>query len=298
MNFLTSIKILKIVKKLSAISIILRGMAMGIADVVPGVSGGTIALLLGIYEQFIKSLSEIDISWLKLLLTFKFKTLWNKPGFQFLSYLGLGILSAILLGSRIILYSLGQFPEMVWALFFGLVLASIVILIKREPSKTFISWGLFIIGASLAYGITMMNSLSLGSGSLSILFAGMLAIMAMLLPGISGSYILLIIGKYQLILGSLKNPFAPDSIVVVMTFAVGAILGLLMGSRFLKWLLRHYHHQCLMTLIGFMLGALPKLWPWKSDIEWSSYNIGVIGVIFLSFLGILLLEKLSRKQVL
>ena len=271
---------------------------MGIADVVPGVSGGTIALLLGIYEQFIKSLSEIDISWLKLLLTFKFKSLWSKPGFQFLTYLGIGIFTAILLGSRIILFSLGQFPEIVWALFFGLVLASIVILIKREPSKTFISWLLFIIGAGIAFGITMMNSLSLGSGYLSIMFAGMLAIMAMLLPGISGSYILLIIGKYQLILGSLKNPLATDSIFIIVTFAVGAILGLLLGSRFLKWLLRHYHHQCLMTLIGFMLGALPKLWPWKSHIDWNSYNISVIGVIILSFIGILILERLSRKQVL
>lgn len=283
-------------KKLSNISLILKGMAMGIADVVPGVSGGTVALLLGIYEQFIKSLTEVTPKWLIMLIKLEFRKLWSQPAFRFLALLGIGIGSAILIGARVILYSLGHSPEVVWALFFGLVAASIIILINREKGKGAVSWLLFILGAGFAFWITRMTSLNLGDGSLSILISGALAICAMLLPGISGSYILLIIGKYQLILTSLKNPFSTQSMQVIAVFAIGALAGLLLGSRFLKWLLSKYHHQCLMVLIGFMLGAMPKLWPWKSDIDLSGYNLIVIAVMLSSFVGVLLLERMGKKH--
>lgn len=271
---------------------------MGVADVVPGVSGGTVALLLGIYEQFIKSLTEVSPQWLVMLVKLEFKKLWQQPAFKFLTLLGLGIGSAILIGARVILFSLAHSPEVVWALFFGLVAASIIVLVRRERSKTLLSWALFMTGAAFAFWITTLNTLYLGSGNISTILAGALAITAMILPGISGSYILLIIGKYQLVLTSLRNPFSTESIEVIAFFAVGALAGLLLGSRFLKWLLRHYRHKCLMVLIGFMLGAMPKLWPWKTDINLSGYNIAVIMAMVASFICVLVIERMSQKQIL
>lgn len=261
-----------------------KGVGMGIADVVPGVSGGTIALLLGIYERFIESLSQIHPSWFKDFFTFKIK---KNPPLLFLLNLGLGILTAVILGARIIHWGFESIPEGMRGLFSGLILASIILLLKKEE-KSMSSWFFLLIGGVIAYFLISFKGISFPQNSLGFFFGGSVAILAMLLPGISGSYILLILGLYHKVIYSLKNPFSQEAAISILCFSLGAMMGLLGGSRGIKYLLKNYRHKVIMLLIGFMLGAMPVLWPWQgSEFSISSFTSFFlpIGLGFFSFLA-------------
>jgi putative membrane protein len=239
--------------------ITIKGMGMGAADVVPGVSGGTIAFITGIYEELINTIKSINFSLIKDLKKLDFKTLWHKVNANFLIALLLGIGISIASLSRIILYLLQNHPIPVWAFFFGLILAS-AYLVASEIDN----WNLPVIiatfvGTSIAYTVTIISPAETPTDLWFIFVCGAVAICAMILPGISGSFILLLMGKYEYIFGALKEL----NIAVIITFAIGCITGILSFSHVLSWMFRKYKNVTIALLAGFMIGSLNKVWPWK-----------------------------------
>lgn len=254
------------------IIIVLKGMAMGAADVVPGVSGGTIAFISGIYEELLTSISSINVSTIKLLKKQGFKSFWNAVNGNFLATLFIGVFISIISLAKIISWLLENKPILVWSFFFGLVLASILFI-----GKQITKWGIatilvFLFGAVLAYYITTLQPLISENTSPYFLFlAGALAICAMILPGISGSFILVLLGAYKPVLEAIHN----RDYQLLGILATGAIVGLLTFSKILKWLFTHYKDLTLAVLTGFVLGSLNKIWPWKETLTWRTNSHGV-----------------------
>lgn len=243
--------------------ITLKGMAMGIAELVPGVSGGTIAFVTGIYEEFISSINNVNLATFKTLKTQGFKVFWKQLNGNFLLALFLGMMMSILSLSKIISWLLENHPIPVWAFFFGLVLASVIFVAKAIKKWTILTIALFIIGTIIAYYITTLPP-SANTDSLPFLFfSGALAICAMVLPGISGSFILVLLGSYKTILDALND----KDFKIVITVALGAVFGILSFARILKWMFTHYKNATLAILTGFILGSLNKIWPWKQVLE-------------------------------
>lgn len=237
----------------------LKGMGMGAADVVPGVSGGTIAFITGIYEELINTIKSINPSLLKVLKNGGIKALWYKVNAPFLIALLIGIGISIISLSRIILYLLQNHPIPVWAFFFGLILAS-AYLVAAEIDN----WNLPVIiatfvGTSIAYTITIISPAETPTDLWFIFICGAIAICAMILPGISGSFILLLMGKYEYIFTSLKE----FNLAVIITFALGCVTGILSFSHILSWMFKKYKNVTIALLAGFMIGSLNKVWPWK-----------------------------------
>lgn len=237
-------------------------MGMGAADVVPGVSGGTIAFISGIYETLINSINSIDGKAIKLLSQFKIKELWDHVNGNFLVVLLSGIIFSIVSLSALILFLLTEYPEIVWSFFFGLIVASAVIILPKVTKWTLPVVISGIIGAAIAYYVSIASTTQTPEALWFIFLSGALAICAMILPGISGSFILLLLGKYEYILGSLKEL----KIAVILTFVFGCVAGLLSFARLLKFLLANYHNLFVSLLTGFMVGSLNKVWPWKETI--------------------------------
>jgi len=236
---------------------------MGAADVVPGVSGGTIAFITGIYEELINTLKHLGGESLKPLFKFDIKGFWQAANLNFLVALLVGIGISVLSLSRGILYLLEFHPEMLWAFFFGLIIGSSIMVLKqiKEKHPSLMISG--ILGAIMAYFITSLTPTETPNALWFIFLSGAIAICAMILPGISGSFILLLMGKYQYILGSIKEM----KFEVILTFLVGCAGGLLGFSHILSWLLKKYHDITVALLAGFMIGSLNKVWPWKVTIE-------------------------------
>ncbi|MEC7264335.1 MAG: DUF368 domain-containing protein [Bacteroidota bacterium] len=257
---------------LDYIFVTLKGMAMGAADVVPGVSGGTIAFISGIYEELITSINNIDFSLITILRKEGIKAAWNKINGNFLVSLFLGIFISVLSLAKFLSWLLENEPVLLWSFFFGLVLASIIF-VGKEITK----WNLgtvlvFILGAFVAYFITELP-VGENSDSLPYLFlSGALAICAMILPGISGAFILVLLGSYKTILDAVHE----RDIKIVATVALGAIFGLLSFSRLLKWMFNHYKNITLALLTGFILGSLNKIWPWKKVLETKVFGDKVV----------------------
>ena len=238
----------------------LKGIAMGAADVVPGVSGGTIAFISGIYEELLGSISNVNLGLFKTLKNDGFKAAWKQLNGNFLLALFIGIFISIVSLAKAIKYLLENEPILLWSFFFGLVLASIIYIAKQITKWNFISIIILILGAFLAYYITTLNPLvSESSSSLYILFAGAIAICAMILPGISGSFILVLLGAYKPILDAVTN----RDYKTILIFMTGAVVGLLAFSKVLKWLFANYKNYTLAVLTGFIIGSLNKIWPWK-----------------------------------
>jgi len=278
----------------------LKGMAMGAADVVPGVSGGTIAFISGIYEELLNSISSFNFSLINVFKNEGFKSVW------------ISVLSL----AKLIESMLENHPIVIWSFFFGLVLASIIYIGKQINKWTKGSVLCLILGALLAFYITTLNPMvSANSSPWFLFFAGMIAICAMILPGISGSFILVLLGAYKPVLNALNT----KDFVSIIIFLVGAILGLLSFSRILKWLFSTYKNYTLSTLTGFIIGSLNKIWPWKETISWRTNSKGIevpfntasvspfsfegdnqlLISIFLMLIGfglIILLEKLAIKK--
>ena len=249
----------------------LKGIAMGSADVVPGVSGGTIAFITGIYTELLDSIKSVNINALVILFKQGPKAAWQAVNGTFLLVLLLGILSAILTLAKVIHYLLDEHAILLWAFFFGLILASSLHMgkqIKQWDKGTFAA---LLIGAVCAGFISIASPTSIEASYLNIFIAGSIAICAMILPGISGSFILLLMGLYAPVLAAVKGL----QLDIMMVFALGAILGLMLFARLLSWLLHHYQDLMFSLLTGFMLGALLKVWPWKETISYRLNSKGL-----------------------
>lgn len=236
---------------------------MGIAEIVPGVSAGTIAFVSGIYEEFISSLNNINIRTLQVLRKDGFLSFWKALNGNFLATLFLGMLASILLFTKLVRWLLENEPLLVWSFFFGLVLASVLLVAKDIKKWNVTIIILLIVGAVIAYFLTTLPPSS-NSGSLPFLFfAGALAVCAMILPGISGSYIMVLLGAYKTIIDALDE----KDFKILLTVGLGIVFGILSFAKVLKWMFEHYKNITLAILTGFILGSLNKIWPWKKILE-------------------------------
>lgn len=308
----------------------LKGIAMGAADVVPGVSGGTIAFISGIYEELISSIDNIRFSVLKDIKQEGFPTVWKRLNGPFLLSLLAGIAISILSLAKLIKWLLENKPLLLWSFFFGLVVASVFI-VGKSITKWSVAVLIFIvIGIIISYYITIMEPTTSPDSFYYLFFCGFIAIIAMILPGISGAFILLLLGTYgtaidtvNLFIDSVRelnwSKFS-DAFLKILALALGAILGLKMFSRVLNWMFSHKKNLTLAVLTGFMIGSLNKIWPWKKTLSWYTDSHGVeiplvqksispydyegdpelIWTIILAiagFLIIFLLEKVATKKI-
>lgn len=295
----------------------LRGFAMGMADIVPGVSGGTVAFITGIYDELVESISLVNKDFLNLLLHFKIKHALEHINFKFLLPLMCGVFSAIILMSRVMHFFLNEYSTQTWALFLGLIGASIIFVGKQIKSLTLPkNLSAVIAGSIIGYLLVSLLPVETSNDYLNIFLSGAIAICAMILPGISGSFILLILGKYAFVTGALKDPFADNHLLVITVFSVGCLIGILSFSKILNWLLKNYQNTMMCFLTGFMIGSLKKIWPWKKVLESkiirgktyvlqeanilpTQFDAGFWIAIFLvviGFISVIMLEKLGQQK--
>ena len=251
-----------------------KGMAMGAADVVPGVSGGTIAFISGIYEELITSINNINLSLFKVIKEKGIKTAWEQLNGNFLLALFIGIGISVLSLAKLVSWLLENEPILIWSFFFGLVIASILVVGKQVKKWNLVTLFAMIAGAVLAYFITTLPP-SDNVDSLPFLFlSGAIAVCAMILPGISGAFILVLLGSYKTIIDAVHNL----DIKIITVVGVGAIFGLLSFARLLKWMFNHYKNSTLALLTGFIIGSLNKIWPWKRVLETKTIAEKVITI--------------------
>lgn len=257
--------------------ITLKGLAMGAADVVPGVSGGTIAFISGIYQELIDSINNVNLSVLKTLKKEGLKAAWQQVNGSFLLALLTGIGISILTFSKVITHLLETQPILVWSFFFGLIIASIALIWKETSNWKMVDILALIIGIALSYYITIARPVSSPDSYWYLFLSGFIAIIAMILPGISGAFILLLMGSYETVIGTI-NQFRDglvnfntevlgQAILKLGVFAIGAIIGLKSFSKVLHWMFDKHKNTTLALLIGFMAGSLNKVWPWKQVLE-------------------------------
>lgn len=243
---------------------------MGAADVVPGVSGGTIAFITGIYETLLRSINSVNLRALKILRRDGIKAGWNHINGNFLLPLLLGIALSVVSLAKLIKFLLVAYPELLWSFFFGLILASVWLIGKQVPKWKVSTISLLIIGAGVAYWITVVTPAQGPTALWFVFISGMIAICAMILPGISGSFILLLMGMYGTVIGAISDL----QLGIISIFALGALVGLLSFARVLSWMFDHYPGQTLALLTGFMVGSLNKVWPWKHTLTYRADRHG------------------------
>jgi len=297
-----------------SIVVFFKGMMMGIADIIPGVSGGTIAIITGVYEEFLSTLNSLNINVFTLIKNGKFKELWNKYNLSFLLSLVSGILSSIFLLSHSIVYIIENFPVVLWSFFLGLITSSIFYLFKEIKKWTIkvLIFNLLGIGTSLI--VLTLNPGSQEISSTYLFFCGMISITAMLLPGVSGAYILVLLGAYETMLKTIKGVVSLNSEYYLnfFSFVLGALLSVKLFSKALTWSYNKHKNYTLSCLVGFMIGSLPSLWPWKTDsIEEevlfyklyipeenfmnSEFRTGILFFIF-GFISVLIIEFLAKTN--
>lgn len=245
------------------IRLLITGFGMGSADLIPGVSGGTIAFISGIYEELLKSIKIVTGDVLKLFLKGQFGKGFKLIPFQFLVPLALGLFTAVITLASLLSYLLSTYPVFVWAFFFGLVLASVFIVLKRVGTWYISNKLAFVVSAVVAYILVGLVPVETPNTLPLMFVSGMFAICAMILPGISGSFILLLLGKYQQLLQAVTE----RDIVTLLVFMGGAVIGLALFARILTWLFAKHHDISVAILAGFMLGSVRKLWPWKEVVQ-------------------------------
>ena len=245
----------------------LKGIGMGAADVIPGVSGGTIAFMTGIYEELVGSINNINGAAVKLLFKGRFREFWKHINGTFLVSLIAGILISIMSLAKLMTYLLSHLPVPTWAFFFGLIIASSVFILRDIKGWKLKDGVMLVLGVVLGVVVCTLSPTETPDALWFIFLSGSIAICAMILPGISGSFILLILGKYEFMLSTLSKILSGDGVLldfaVVVIFVLGALVGILAFSRFLHWLLAHYHRSTLLVLAGFIIGSLVKVWPWS-----------------------------------
>ena len=288
---------------------------MGAADVVPGVSGGTIAFISGIYEELITSINNINLSLFKTLKKNGFQAFWKQLNGNFLVALFTGIFISVFSLAKGISWLLVNQPILLWSFFFGLVVASIFFVGKSLERWNMIAVIMFVLGAAIAYYITTLPPAENTESLPFLFFSGALAICAMILPGISGAFILVLLGSYKVILDAVHE----KDFKIVATVGLGAIFGILSFAKLLKWMFSHYKDLTLAVLAGFILGSLNKIWPWKKVLETKIFDDKVIIIkdqsvspfafdgdnqllfaIMLALVGfslIFILEKLASKKL-
>ncbi|WP_370089944.1 DUF368 domain-containing protein [Ekhidna sp.] len=247
--------------------LLLKGLAMGSADVIPGVSGGTIAIITGIYEELINSIKSVDNTALRYVLRGQFKDFWSHINGAFLVSVFSGVLISIFTLAKAISYLLENQPIILWSFFFGLILASTFFVFPKVINWKTCLFG--VLGAGIAYLITSLSPTSSPDHLWFVFIAGAIAICAMILPGISGSFILILLAKYEYVLEAVKS----FNLVVIVVFGLGCVVGLLSFSKFIHWLLQKYKDITMAALAGFMLGSLNKIWPWKEVAGESFKNL-------------------------
>lgn len=277
----------------------LKGMAMGAADAVPGISGGTIALLLGIYEKLINTIGNINISLLKDLKSNGFTYFWQKLNGNFLLSLIIGIGISLITFVKITAYLFDKYPILIWSFFMGLVLATIYVIYKLIKSWNHINIIFVIIATLISFYLTKINAIDNINISLSyILICGIIAASAMIIPGISGALILVILGLYSTMINAVNN-LEFDKII---TFTSGAIIGLLSFSKIIKWMFSKNSSLTYSILLGFVIGSLSKVWPWKSELGQNILPSSYIGENYLFYsiilisIGFLLIFSLEKIQ--
>jgi len=246
-----------------------KGIAMGAADVVPGVSGGTVAFISGIYDELLRSIASVPVA-LGLLLRGRVVEAWKAANATFLLVLLLGVMTSVLSLARLITYLLVEQPIPVWSFFFGLILVSTHLVVREIQRWNWTRVVSLILGAVFAYWITVASPLQLGHDPLSLFFAGAIAICAMILPGISGSFILVLLGLYSFVLTAVKGL----DITVLLIFASGCLVGIVSFAGGLRWLLARWRDLTLAFLTGLMIGSLNKIWPWKETLTWRTDRHG------------------------
>lgn len=239
-----------------------KGIAMGAADAVPGVSGGTIAFISGIYEELITTISGVNLNLLKTYKNSGFAAFWKQLNGNFLLALLTGIVISFVSFMRLAKYLIENHPVLIWSFFFGLIVASIFFVGKQIKTWSLGTIIALIAGTLAAFYITTLPSMANNDSPLFLFFAGALAICAMILPGISGSFILVILGAYK----TLSDALSVFDFKKIGIFAIGALIGILSFSRVLKWLFNHYKNTTLAVLTGFIFGSLNKIWPWKKTL--------------------------------
>ena len=291
-----------------------KGVGMGTADIVPGVSGGTIAFITGIYEALLTAIASINSRLVLQVLRLNLKQALAGLHLRFLVTLVCGIALAVISTSHLMHYLLTEHAVQTWSVFFGLITASILV-VAHSINKRFTTFPALILGAILAYGITGLIPLYTPEEPWFIFFSGMIAICAMILPGLSGSFILLILGKYAFITAALRNPVNPDNLEIILIFITGCLVGILGFSRILRYGLARWHDYTLALLTGIMLGSMRKVWPWKITLEsqiirgkehvlreenvWPLLDMefGIALLLMLTgFTLVMLLDKISRQR--
>ncbi len=283
-----------------------RGLAMGTADIIPGVSGGTMAFILGIYEELLDAIHAFNLTFLRRLFSPEWRQALAEFPWKFLLSLLSGIFLAILSLSRALHWALENKPELVWAFFFGLVAASILVVRRRVKTWSFLNLMAALLSAAGAYVLVGLTPAETPHTPLLLFLSGALAICAMILPGISGAFILVLLGKYRYILGAVKN----FDLFPLFLVACGAVIGLVAFVRLLRWMLHKNHDLVVAILTGFMLGSLRKVWPWKiiepmGEISreinvlpapWSGEVLVAILLMILGVTVVLVIENLANRR--
>ncbi|WP_100612550.1 DUF368 domain-containing protein [Confluentibacter lentus] len=295
--------------------ITLKGLAMGAADAIPGISGGTIAFISGIYEELISTISNIKPSLFKTLFKKGIAAFWKEANGNFVLALLSGIVISYISFMKLAKYLLEYHPILIWSFFFGLIVASIYFVGKQITKWDLPTIIALIIGAGIAFYISILPVMAANDSLLFLFFAGAIAICAMILPGISGSFILIILGAYKTISDAIHD----IDIKKLLIFIAGAVVGLLSFSHALKWLFKNYHNITLALLTGFIFGSLNKVWPWKETITWYTNSKGINEpllqesvspfsfdgdsqllvatiLMIIGFLSIFILEKIGSKK--
>ena len=293
------------------IILILKGMGMGIANVIPGVSGGTVALITGIYQELLKSLKSFDKQAFSLLLTLNFKEFGIYTNLSFLAYVFGGSLISLFSIASLFKFLFKNYPLEIWSLFFGLILASIIFIGQRIKTWNFQSYLAIIIGTLVALSLTFITPSAENNNLFYVFLCGIIGISGMILPGLSGSYILILMGNYELLMVRSVSEF---DIPLLLTFLFGSIFGLLVLSNFLHWLINKYYSVTLAGLTGFIIGSLSIIWPWKVVSEsiiingkekvlsydlffpnqLDTHNIVSIIMMIIGFLIVYLIEKNNK----
>jgi putative membrane protein len=292
-----------------------KGMAMGAADVVPGVSGGTVAFITGIYQRLLNAIKSVNLQALQVLRREGLAAVWRHIDGTFLLVLFAGILTSIFTLAKGITWAMGTYPQLLWAFFLGLVLASTLFVGRQIKTWTGGAIAAFIAGAAVAYVITILPTGQVSTAYPMIFLAGAIAICAMILPGISGSFILLLMGMYHHVLEAVHQ----RNIIFLVIFVLGCGFGLLSFARVLSWTFKHYYWVTMALLTGFMVGSLNKVWPWQNVLKTRTNSKGeevpflyenvlpqnyqgeamlwaCVGVAVLGFVVVLLLERLGQGK--
>lgn len=250
----------------------LKGLAMGAADIVPGISGGTVAFITGIYIELVATIKSFDITALKLLKSDGPRATWNHINGNFLVVLLAGILTSVFSLAQIMHYLLLEHGVPLWSFFSGLIIGSVILLLRQNPPTKISEKLLFVVGVLIAYGISIAPSVVLEGSVMTMFFAGAIALCAMILPGISGSFILVLLGLYPVFISAIANL----EIDILVAFSAGGIIGLMLFSRFLSWLLANFQSAIIALMCGFLVGSLSIIWPWKGTLHQKVSDTGEV----------------------